>query len=106
MKLKKPGISSLSRKVEILNLSPFGMWLLVNKKEYFVDYEKYPWFRKSTIEQIEDVQVSGLGSGVYWPKLDIDVELDALDHPERYPLVAKIKQPSKRVKRRVRKSAA
>jgi hypothetical protein len=27
---------------------------------------------------------------LYWPDLDIDLAVDSLDHPERYPLVSRV----------------
>lgn len=35
----------------------------------------------------------------FWPELDIDVEIDALEHPERYPLMARIELPRGKRKR-------
>jgi len=32
------------------------------------------------------------GFHLYWPKLDVDLEIDTLENPEKYPLVYK---PSK-----------
>ena len=96
MKSKKPGKNSSQNIVEILNLSPHGMWLLVNQKEYFVDYERYPWFQEATISDVRSVELTGLGSGLYWPALDIDVELEALEHPEKYPLIARMTLPKKK----------
>jgi len=28
-----------------------------------------------------------MSSEFYWPDLDIDIELEALEHPERFPLM-------------------
>lgn len=94
MRSKKPGKNSSRNVPEILDLSPHGMWLLVRKKEYFLDYERYPWFQDAKIRELRAVELSGLGSGLYWPELDIDVELDALENPERYPLIARIDRPA------------
>jgi hypothetical protein len=40
---------------------------------------------------------------LYWPDLDIDLALDSIQHPERYPLVSKAQpnrplQPTSRAK--------
>lgn len=92
MKSKKPGRSSSKKqnRPQILNLSPLGMWILVGKKEYYVDHDRYPWFKDASMNELYNVETTGLGSGIYWPDLDIDVELEALEHPARYPLVADI----------------
>ena len=28
-------------------------------------------------------------NAIEWPKLDVDLEIDSLKHPERYPLIMK-----------------
>ncbi|WP_288287476.1 DUF2442 domain-containing protein [uncultured Prevotella sp.] len=35
-----------------------------------------------------NVQMSGT-EAIEWPDLDVDLEIDSLRHPERYPLVIK-----------------
>lgn len=71
--------------VSIENITPFGIWLYVNEKEYFLSYEDYPYFQEQTIKSIQNVQLLH-GYHFYWPDLDIDLELDNLENPEKYPL--------------------
>jgi len=61
-----------------------GFWLLTNDGEFFVSFEQYPVFRKATVEQIFNFRESF--GDFHWDELDIDIELDALKHPEQYPL--------------------
>jgi hypothetical protein len=75
------GISNL-----VTNIDAHGFWLLVEDAEYFVPFDDYPVFATATVEQIFDVQQLGPRQ-FYWPALDADIELDALESPERYPLV-------------------
>ncbi|MGH8222892.1 MAG: DUF2442 domain-containing protein, partial [Woeseiaceae bacterium] len=28
---------------------------------------------------------------LYWPELDVDIAVESLDHPERFPLVSKVR---------------
>ena len=72
-------------KVEIQGVSNHGIWLYVEGAEYFLPYSAYPWFLNATIEQIYNVELL-FGFHLRWPELDIDLELDALKHPEKYPL--------------------
>ncbi len=46
----KNGIDTLE--VEVLNLSPHGIWLYVKGKEYFLSYQDYPWFKESKVTDI------------------------------------------------------
>ena len=73
---------------EVLNISKHGFWLMVDGHEYFLDFDLFPWFRQATVEQLCDVELLHK-EHLYWPKLDIDLDLDRIKHPERYPLVAR-----------------
>jgi hypothetical protein len=79
-----PGISTSGS--EVTNIGPAGFWVLVDGTEYFVPFADYPVFRSATIEQITGMQHLG-GGQLHWPALDADVELDALERPEQYPLM-------------------
>ncbi|HEX5038460.1 MAG TPA: DUF2442 domain-containing protein [bacterium] len=70
---------------EIQNISSDGIWLLVAGREYFLDYDRYPWFRKATVDEIANVKLLG-SNHLHWPDLDVDLEIDSLEHPEKYPL--------------------
>jgi len=59
-----------------------GFWLLADEREYFVPFTDYPEFLKATVGQIYAVQRQ-----FYWPALDIDIELAALEQPERFSLM-------------------
>jgi hypothetical protein len=83
-KSQKPG-KSISQKAEILNISKFGIWLLVNHKEYFLPFTEYPWFEKASVHQIYNVQTIR-GKNLHWPDLDIDLEMHSLENLEKYPL--------------------
>ncbi len=85
MRSKKRGLGI--SKVEILNISPTGIWLLVKNKEYFLPYESYPWFKKATVEQIHRVELLH-GKHLQWKALDVDLELKSLENLEQYPLVS------------------
>lgn len=70
---------------EVTNITPQGFWLLVDDREYYVPFADYPRFRDATVAQIYAVVRSGPGQ-LHWPALDADIELEALSHPERFPL--------------------
>jgi hypothetical protein len=89
--------------VEVTNIASGGFWLLLDGRELHLPFKKFPWFRKATIEQILNVAWPSRNH-VYWPKLDIDLAVDSIEHPERYPLVSKAK-PANPTKRRATKRA-
>lgn len=83
MSLEMPGV--VTSDSEVTNISAVGFWLLVDDGEYFVPFDDYPAFQKATVVQIYTMQQLS-PTQFYWPELDIDIELEALEHPERYPL--------------------
>lgn len=74
--------------VEVTNVSPHGFWLLIGENERFVAFDDFPWFRESTIAEIANVELPS-PHHLYWPELDLDLAVESLDHPERYPLVSR-----------------
>jgi hypothetical protein len=69
----------------VTNISEFGFWLLVDDREYFVPFADYPAFQQATVTQI----YAGRRIGplqFHWPDLDVDIELEALERPEAFPL--------------------
>lgn len=74
--------------VEILNVSPHGFWLLADGREFFLAFTDFPWFRGATPQQLFRVEPSH-HHHLYWPELDVDLDLERIEHPEKFPLVAK-----------------
>ena len=69
-------------------VSRYGIWLCVGDCEYFLPYEDYPWFGYAKVNDILEVKLLH-GHHVHWAALDVDLELDCLKNPSRYPLVFK-----------------
>ena len=79
--------------VEVTNVSPHGLWLLLDDREVFMPYEQFPWFREATIGKIVHVEVPS-PNHLYWPELDVDLEVESILFPERYPLVSRVHELS------------
>jgi len=77
--------------VEVTHISQYGIWLLANEKEYFLPYDEFPWFKNASVAQILSVKELMPGH-LYWPELDIDLSLESIEHPERFPL--KFREPA------------
>ncbi len=84
MQLQTNGVST--SEIEVLNISIHGFWLLVKAREYFLPFDEYPWFKDARISEIHNVQLLH-GAHLYWPKLDVDLSLDCLESPGKYPLI-------------------
>ncbi len=85
MKSKKLG-KNIS-KADITNVSKHGFWMLRRGREYFLAFKDFPWFREATISQITNVRLLH-SHHLYWPDLDLDLELESIQNPENYPLIA------------------
>jgi hypothetical protein len=72
--------------VSVEDITPYGIWIQVTGKEYFLDYENFPWFQEATVRQIHELTFSD-GFHLRWPNLDVDIHLDSLTHLEQYPLI-------------------
>jgi len=86
MSLSKPGMGI--SEAEVTHIDEHGIWILVKGGEYFLPYEKYPWFREAKVSQILNVQLLHEGH-LFWEALDIDLSLRILQRPESYPLIYK-----------------
>jgi len=71
--------------VNVENITPFGIWIFVKGCEYFLSYQDYPYFKEQTLKAIQNVKLIH-GFHLYWPDLDVDLEIDNLVNPEKYPL--------------------
>jgi hypothetical protein len=73
---------------EVLYVTPLGLRLLVDGRELFASFQDFPWFEEASIRQLIEIERPA-PDHLRWPALDVDLELDALLHPEKYPLVSK-----------------
>ncbi len=74
--------------VEVSHINLHGLWLCIKDKEYFLPYSKFPWFKEARVKEILNVQLLH-SYHLYWPELDVDLEIDSLDNPQCYPLIYK-----------------
>lgn len=80
--------NSQSTSVSVLMINSQGMMLSVQGNDYFVSYNRVPWLRDARISSALNVRMAGQNA-IEWPDLDVDLEIESLKHPERYPLVMK-----------------
>lgn len=74
--------------VEVTNVSKHGFWLLIQAEEIFVPFNDFPWFRDAPIGQLLNVELQS-PRHLYWPDLDIDLAVESLFHPDRFPLISR-----------------
>jgi hypothetical protein len=85
--MKSSTLGTSTSEAEVTNVDSHGIWVLVREEEHFLPHEDFPWFKKAKIEDILDVELLH-GVHLYWPALDIDLTVDSLRNPRKYPLVA------------------
>ena len=71
--------------VEIQGVLRDGLWMFIRGREYFLPFGRYPWFRKASLSSLQRVKLLH-DHHLHWPDLDVDLDLESLEHPERYPL--------------------
>ena len=76
-------------KAEVTHISANGFWLLAGSTEHFLAFSDFPWFKEASVAKILSVEESTPGH-FYWPELDIDLGVETIEHPDRFPLSAKV----------------
>lgn len=76
---------------EVTNISRHGIWLLTAEEELFLSFDEFPWFKEARVSAILHVECPQPGH-FYWPDMDVDLALESIRHPERYPFGIKSKK--------------
>lgn len=71
--------------VEVTNISRHGFWLYLGGRELFLSFAEFPWFAHASVAKITNVKWPS-PNHLHWPELDIDLSVDSIEHPERFPL--------------------
>jgi hypothetical protein len=71
--------------VEVTQVSGHGVWILAHGEELFMPYDEFPWFKDAPAGAVLRVEEASPGH-LYWPELDVDLGLDTIRNPARYPL--------------------
>jgi Protein of unknown function (DUF2442) len=81
-------LGTRTSQIEVTNISQHGFWIMVNDRELFVPFKAFPWFKEAPVGAILNVQRQS-PRHLYWPDLDVDLDVESIEHPERFPLVSK-----------------
>lgn len=73
---------------EVTNVSRHGFWVLLDGEELLVPFTEFPWFKAATIEQLTQVEWP-TADHLYWPALDIDLSVESIRDPSKFPLRSK-----------------
>lgn len=86
MKLEHHG-KSIS--VAVDKITKEGVWLSIDSHSYLLDFIRYPWFENAQASKVFQAEPIGR-EGICWDELDIDLSLDSILNPDRYPLKARV----------------
>ncbi len=86
--MKSSALGSSTSAVEVSHISSNGLWLLARDKELFLPYNDFHWFKDRTVAEILQVEEPTPGH-FYWPQLDVDLTLEIIENPQRFPLKSK-----------------
>ena len=74
--------------VEVTNVSTHGFWLMLGAEELFVPFSDFPWFKDAPIAKLTNVE-RPQPHHLHWPDLDVDLAVESIRHPQKFPLVAR-----------------
>ncbi len=80
--------NSQNTSASVLMINAQGILLSVLGNDYFLSYNRVPWLKDARISDVLNVRMSGR-SAIEWETLGVDLEIESLKHPERYPLIMK-----------------
>jgi hypothetical protein len=73
---------------KVCRVSPHGFWLLLGDEELQLTFADFPWFKEATFGQLCDVEWLS-PDHLYWPRLDVDLSIGSIHHPEHFSSVSK-----------------
>src|SRR5213593_4490171 len=72
-------------KAEVARVSAEGLWLKLDGRELFMPFKEFPWFEIAPVREVFHVE-RPQSWHLHWPDLDVDLEVESIEHPERFPL--------------------
>lgn len=88
--MKSARLGKHTSDAEVANVSGNGFWLLLDDREVFLAYKDFPWFLDAPVRALLRVERPS-PHHLYWPELDVDLAVESIEHPERYPLVSRVR---------------
>ena len=92
--MKSAKLGKRTSPVEVTNVSVHGFWILVQDKELFLPFDQFPWFKDAAIAELVNVELQS-AQHLYWPDLDVDLAVESIEFPDRFPLVSKVRLTTK-----------
>jgi hypothetical protein len=72
---------------EVTRVDSSGVWLSLDGDELHLPFDLFPWFQGADLSKTRNVQRPS-PDRLRWPELDIDLAIESIRQPERFPLVS------------------
>jgi hypothetical protein len=76
-----------------LNCNRFSLWNRGDLARNFglsrAQFDDFPWFQDASVDALSRIEEPAPGH-FYWPDLDVDLGLETIRHPERFPLKSRV----------------
>jgi hypothetical protein len=89
MSMKSAALGNSTSGPEVTNVSQHGLWLLLGAEELFLPFMQFPWFQDAPIGKVLHVEQPS-AEHLYWPELDIDLAVESIRHPDKFPLLSRV----------------
>ena len=86
MRSEKPGSGTLQ--AEVVNISEAGFWICVDDRKLFLPFREFPWFEDQPVARIRNIE-RPRPDHLQWPDLDIDLSIESIEHPDRFPMISR-----------------
>jgi hypothetical protein len=87
--MKSAALGNSTSGPEVTNVSQHGLWLLLGTEELFLPFMQFPWFQDAPIGKVLHVEQPS-AEHLYWPELDIDLAVESIRHPDKFPLLSRV----------------
>ena len=88
--MKSAPRGDVTSQVEVSGISQHGIWLFLGDREAFLPFAEFPWFRDASVAGVLHVE-RPQPHHLYWPDLDVDLDVQSILHPEQFPLISREK---------------
>ncbi len=80
--------NSTNTYAKVLVVTENGMLIALTTGDYFMPYTQFPWFKEAKVSEVMQVVAVG-DDALRWDALDVDLEIESIIQPEKYPLIYK-----------------
>ena len=73
--------------IRVTNVSADEFEVQIGDEKLVLHHADFPWFRDAPIEELRNVEMISIDH-MRWPHLDIDLHVDSVRFPEKFPLIS------------------